>query len=266
MSSAVQNRFIGRLIVGAMSVDGVLDKREREKVARTLDDLGMGELISDVGAAIDEDPGDINLYEDCKSLMDSLGSRSDEVAPLVFRIITDVVASDRFVSAQEATYLSAMARRLGLSTEGAQSIFKQVMAERRGRLEVAGDQISEAINPQLKNLLSFKGAGELVGELSEDSLEDLMHKATDAMREGMSVSFDQMERALTILGLEGKATLQDAEEVWRSTIDNANLKKMADLGETFVSATLSKLTRINEAYKTVLHFHESYKSAKKIVG
>ena len=31
---------------------------------------------------------------------------------------------------------------------------------------------------------------------------------------------------------------------------------MADLGETFVSAALNRITRVNEAYKTILHFHD----------
>ena len=84
MSSASENRSIARLIVGAMTIDGSLDKHEREKVARTLDLIGMGELIAYVGAAIDEDDGTFNLYKECKALIDSLGSDATEMANAYF--------------------------------------------------------------------------------------------------------------------------------------------------------------------------------------
>ena len=256
MSSAKQNRSIARLIVGAMSIDGALGKQEREHVAQTLRQIGMEELVADVGIAIEEDSGDFNMFQDCKSLVESLGSDAPEIVPIIFRVITDVIASDRFVSSQEASYLSAMARKLGVEPERAKQIFKQVMAARRGRLEIAGDAVDEEIHPHLKELLSFQGAEDLVGEFDEESIEELMHSAQDAMAEGAKVSQDDVARAMTILGLDGRAKMEDVEEVWRETIDKLNLPKMADLGETFVSAAINRITRINEAYKVILNFHQ----------
>lgn len=263
MSSAKQNRHIARLIVGAMSIDGSLSRREREKVAATLEQLGMSELIADVGAAIEDEHGDFNMFEECKDLFASLGQDAAELAPMIFRMISEVIASDRFVSAQEASYLSAMAKRLQISTPNASRILKEVMAERRGRLEVAGSQVDEFIHPHLKKLLSFEGAEDLVGELSSDSLEERMHRAQEAMAEGCEISVDDVERSLTVLGLSGGATVEDAEEIWRETIEGLNLPKMANLGETFVTAAINRITQINDAYKTILHFHQHLAQVEK---
>lgn len=259
MSSAKQNRSIAKLIVGAMTIDGSLDQTERKKVAHTLKTIGFGELIADFGAALDEDDGNFNMFQEVKDLVESLGSEAPEVAPLIFRVVSDVVAHDRFVSVREASYLAGMAKRLNLTDKQAQQIFRQVMAERRGRLEISGKDIDEAINANLKNLLSFEGSDEMVGELDEDSLEELMHSA----EEGAQVSKDDFARAMTILGLKTNAKLEDAEEVWRETIDGLNLPKMADLGETFVSAAISRISIINDAYKTILHFHEQASGGSK---
>ena len=62
------------------------------------------------------------------------------------------------------------------------------MASRRGRLEISGNQVDEMINPNLKKLLSFKGAEDLVGELADNSIEELMHNACDALKKGQKVS------------------------------------------------------------------------------
>lgn len=263
MSSAKQNRQIAKLIVGAMAIDGSLSKEEQKKVAVTLDKLGMAELIADVGAAIEEDQGDFNMFQECKDLMTSLGADAADTAPVVFRMIADVVASDRYVSAQEASYLSALGKRLDLSPEMARKILRQVMADRRGRLEVSAASIDESIHPHLKALLSFPGAEELVGELSEDSLEEMMVQAQEAMAEGCDVTLDDVERSLTVLGLHRGATLEEAQQVWRETIDGLNLPKMANLGETFVTAALNRITRINDAYKTIVHFQEHLDRTKK---
>ncbi len=254
MSSAKQNQHIARLIVGAMSIDGSLSKKEREKVAITLDKIGMEELIADVGAALEDDFGNFNMFQECKDLLTLLGAEAQEVTPLVFRIVCDVVASDRFVSAQEATYLSAMAKKLELTDQRATSIFKQVLADRNSRLEIAGNAIDEKIHPHLKKLLSFSGAETLVGKITEGSIDELITTAQD-----QHISVDEVTRALTVLGLSSTAGLDVATEVWKETIDNLNLPKMANLGETFVSAAINRITRINEAYKTVLNFHEKMK-------
>lgn len=246
MSSAIQNRSIARLIVGAMSIDGQLDKKERQKVAAVLETLGMAELIADVGAAIEEDPGDFNMFAECDELLASLGSIADDVAPLIFRIVADVVASDRFVSAQEATYLGALAKKLRLSSDSAQAIFKQVMADRHGRLEISGKSVNENFNPYLKDLLSFAGADFLVGRHYEDIEE---HPPEAPLEE---LSQEEIDRAYAVLGLADTAGMREAEKVWRETIDHLDLPKMAELGETFVSAAINRITRINEAYKIVL--------------
>jgi|GEM_PF-3655651 len=257
MSSAKQNYAIARLIVGAMSIDGSFDKQESEQVASTLNSIGMGELIADVGSVIEEGDYDcINLFEECREIKESLGPDGGDSAILIFRVISDVLASDRFVSEREAAYLSAIARKLGLEAPIARKIFKQVMAERRGRLEISGSEIDETINPHLKDLLSFEGSEGLVGELDSDSLEEMVQMATQSMAEGEAISHDDFARAMTILGLESNAKLEDAEEVWKETISNLNLPRMADLGETFVSAAIQRITKVNEAYKTILHFHQ----------
>ncbi|MCB0323764.1 MAG: hypothetical protein KDD69_09335 [Bdellovibrionales bacterium] len=263
MSTIVQNRHIARLIVGAMSIDGTLGKKERQKLAATLTQIGMAELIADVGIAIDEDDGSFNMFEECKELLDSLGADAEEMAPVLFRIICDVVAADRFVSMQEASYLSAMARRLKLNAEQSKNIFRSVMADRRGRLEVAASGVDELLHPSLKQLLSFEGAEELVGELSQDSLEEMLHQAKEALEEGSDISGDDVRKALAALGLDRTATLDDAKDVWLTTINELNLPKMARLGETFVTAGINRITRINDAYKSVLHFHEHLESSRK---
>ncbi len=251
MSSTRQNRHIARLIVGAMSIDGTLSKKEREKVAATLERIGMGELIGDVGIAIEDDDGTFNMFQECKELTASLGADAEETAPLIFHVICDVIAADRFVSAQEANYLSAMAKRLALTDAAATSIFKQVLAARKSRLEVAASGVDESLHPHLKKLLSFPGAEDLVGRSTEGSIDELINNA-----KGEDISASDVEQALVVLGLPGTAKLDAATEVWKETIDNLNLPKMANLGETFVSAALNRITRVNEAYKTILHFHE----------
>ncbi len=260
MSSAKQNHSIGRLIVGAMTIDGTLSKAERQKVAVTLEKIGMAELIADVGAAIEDDDGTFNMFHECRDLVASLGGDAAEVTPLIFRVVCDVIAADRFVSAQEATYLSAMAKRLNLSDDAATTIFKQVLAARRSRLEVAASGVDENLHPHLKKLLSFQGAEELVGRAGEGSIDEMIVTAQES---GENISVDDVTRALTVLGLSATAGLDDATEVWKETIDNLNLPKMANLGETFVSAAINRITRVNEAYKTILQFHQRLSAPKR---
>lgn len=262
MSSAKQNRHIARLIVGAMSIEGSLSEAERNKVAATLEKIGMVELIADVGAAIEEDDGSFNMFHECKELFLSLGSDARELCPLIFRVVCDVIASDRFVTAQEASYLSAMARRLELEDKLAQGIFKQVLAARKSRLEISANDVDEIIHPHLKSLLSFEGSENLVGRASENSIEEMIQQ-TQARGLGSHVSVDELSRALTVLGLPESSNLEDATEVWKATIDNLNLSKMADLGETFVSAAINRISRVNEAYKVILSFHSRLERVEK---
>ena len=73
----------------------------------------------------------------------------------------------------------------------------------------------------------------------------------------------EVDRALAVLGLSTTASLEEAQAVWNETIDGVDLKAMANLGETFVTAALNRITEINDAYKTVLHVHEHIESAMK---
>ena len=91
----------------------------------------------------------------------------------------------------------------------------------------------------------------------------LLTADTAALAEGCEVSVDDVERSLAVLGLNSTATLEGAEDVWRETIDTLNLPKMANLGETFVSAAINRITRINDAYKTILHFHQHLETVKR---
>lgn len=257
MSSARQNRSIARLIVGAMTIDGSLDRAEREKVARTLDRIGMAELVADVGAAIDEDDGNFNMFAECKELIQSMGSEVIELSPLVFRVVTDVVAADRFVTIREAAYLSAMSKSLNIAVPMARAIFKQSMTEHRGRLEMSGKDIDAEVHPHLKDLLSFPGSDKLVGPAPQDSVDELFHSSSD-----ITVSQEELERSLAILGLDPSARLSDAEAVWKETINNLDLPKMANLGETFVSAAINRISRVNDAYKSILAFHEQVREIR----
>lgn len=260
MGAAKQNRLIARIIVGAIAADGEFDDKEKQKAISTLQKLGMDELIADFGIALDEDDTNFNLFKECSELVESLGSNATEVCPLLFRLIAEVVASDRFVTMSEATYLSSVAKRLNLSNEQARKIFKEVMAKTKGRLEASGKDISETLNPALKDFLSFEGAEEIVGELDKDSLLELLHESKDAAAAGgEKVTIEEVEQSLAVLGLSGNAKLADAETVWKETIANLNLAKLADLGETFVSAAIQRIQTINNAYKIVLQFYNATK-------
>lgn len=259
MGAAKQNRLIARIIVGAIAADGEFDDKEKQKAISTLQKLGMDELIADFGIALDEDDTNFNLFKECSELVESLGSNASEVCPLLFRLISEVVASDRFVTMSEATYLSSVAKRLDLSNEQARKIFKEVMAKTKGRLEASGKDVSETLNPALKDFLSFEGAEDIVGELDKDSLLELLHESKDGTASGEKISIEDVEQSLAVLGLSGNAKLADAESVWKETIANLNLSKLADLGETFVSAAITRIQTINDAYKVVLKFYNATK-------
>lgn len=259
MSSAATNKHIARLIVGAMSIDGELDKAEREKVAASLTKMGMPELIADMGLAIEEDCGDFNLFAEAKTIMDDLGSQAEQLTPAIFRIVCSVVASDRFVSSREASYLCSLGARLQLQTDKSQAIFRSILSENRARLEVAGSGIDEVLNTKLKEFLSFEGAEDLIGAVDEDSLEEMIHNNADSTK----VSHQELKEAMAVLGLKANAKLDDATKVWREAIDNLNLPKMADIGETFVTSALSRLNAVHSAYKKIVAFHEQINMGQK---
>lgn len=258
MSSAKQNHHIARLIVGAMTIDGSLDEHERQEIAQTLIEQGLSELVAYVGAAMEEDQGDFNLYTECDELLACMNNEAGEVMPLVFRLVCDVIAADRFVSERETLYISAMAKRLGLSVLSAQKIFQGVLASHRSRIEISGSKVNEILHPQLKELLSFEGADELVCDAeTAQMMAEADQLKKDSVDSYAGVSGEELQRAFAVLGLTRMATMEACEEVWRETIKELDLPKLARMGETFVSAAIARITRINEAYKTVVRFDET---------
>ena len=181
----------------------------------------------------------------------------------MFEIIADVITHDRFVSVQEATYLALTAKRLELKIENAQQIFASLMKKNRCRLELAGQEIEEIINPSLKELLSFDGAEDLVGEAPEDSIEELLHQAESDLAAKSSISNEDIEAALAVLGLRSTASPDEAEEVWKETIETLDLPKMANMGVTYVAAAIERISKINTACQTIFEFHEFFKNREK---
>lgn len=255
MSIQDRNRSIARLIVGAMSIEGTLGDDERERVAETLRGLGMDALIPEVGLAIEEADGSYNLFEECGVLEENLGHDAKDLVPRVFRIVADVLATDRFVSEQEATYLSAMARKLDLPAEEARRILTEVIHSRRSHIEVAGSSIEESLHPHLKELLSFEGAEEIVGRIEPGSIEALLD---DNRGKNLSpASANDLHAALGTLGLTDNATLEDATLAWREVLERTNLSKLADAGDSFVASAIDRAGKVNAAYQTVKRFFQS---------
>ena len=263
MNRVGRAKHIAKLIVGAMSIDGTLSKEEQAAVAKTLDKMGYQELMAYVKVVIEEDQGDLDLYQECRELIESLEDKTQEVSTIIFRGIAEVIATDRFVSLNEASYLSAIAKGLKLNPQTASNILRQVMAEKHGRLEAAGKDIDEVLHPHLKKLLSFEGADEIVGQLPEDSLENMLTSAKQALQEGSELSFDDLKRAFAVLGLQRTASMDDVQKIWKDTINSLNLPKMAELGETFVTAALHQANDIHNAYKTILAFQSQQEQTQK---
>ena len=256
MSKVQENKHIARIIVGAMSIDGELSKEDQQKVISALQSLGMQELISDFGEALETDFGDFDLFQESKGLLAVLGDKAESSAPVIFRLICNVIVSDRFVSVLEASYLSALAKRLKLGIEKSREIFKSVMIQNRARLEVAPRSIDATVHPHLKELLSFEGADEIVGPHSEDSLEELLEAAKKDSSIEISYSPEDAYKALGKLGLSKTASLEEANEVWQEAIKRTDLAAMARLGETFVAATLLRLTEMTEAVQVLKQVRE----------
>lgn len=257
MSTSKQNRLIAQLIVGALSVDGVPAKEEAMHVAHTLQHIGLEGLIPSVAFVLAEDDAQFNMFACCNELQKSLAQAKNKVqlAEIVFRVISDVVASDHFVSSREAAYLSAIAKRLEIPIENAQRILKEVMAARSGRLEIAGGDVDALLHPHMKELLSFPGAEQLVGEFGEAAFSTYAKNTCLALAEGISVSKDDLGRAYAMLGVPLHSALSKIESTWRNSISEINVAQMADLGETFVSAAINRLKEINDAYKILLQHH-----------
>jgi hypothetical protein len=262
MRSSRENRIIGKIIVGAMCIDGTLNKKEREHVAHILDKKGASELVAYVGTALDDDAGDLDLFRECRELLELLGNKAPSQAPEIFRLVASVVASDRFVSSEEAQYLSALARRLKLSTERSKSILKEIIEEKRGRLEISGEQVDALIHPHLKELLSFCGADEKVGELAENAIEEQLHHAE--FDDTVNISPEDVEKALVTLGLSTTGgTLEEAEEVWKEKMESVKLGQLAYQGPAFVESALAQAQKVHTAYRTLLDFDTMIKSKRK---
>ncbi len=262
MRSSQENRIIGRIIVGAMCIDGTLNKKEREHVAQILTKRGASELVAYVGTALDEDLGDLDLFKECRDLLEHLGGKAQSAAPEIFKLVSSVVASDRYVSAQEAQYLSALARRLKISTEKSKSILKEIIEEKRGRLEISGGQVDALIHPHLKELLSFCGADEKVGALAENAIEEQLHHAE--FDGSIHITPEDVEKALVVLGLSTTGgTLEEAEEVWKEKMEGVKLGQLAHQGASYVGAALEQALKVHSAYKTLLDFDAMIKAKKK---
>lgn len=262
MRSSQENKIIGRIIVGAMCIDGTLNKKEREHVAQILTKLGAAELVAYVGVALDDDFGDLDLFQESRDLLQLLGANAEKATPEIFKLVASVIASDRFVSAQEAQYLSALARRLKLSPFQSQSILKEIIELKRGRLEISGNQVDALIHPHLKELLSFSGADEKVGALAENAIEEQLHHAEfDA---STNITPEDVEKALVILGLSTSGgSLEEAEEVWKEKMQSVKLGQLAHQGVSFVGPALEQALKVHSAYKILLDFDAMIKAKRK---
>lgn len=263
MSKIQENKHIARIIVGAMSIDGELSKDDQQKVITALQALGMQELIADFGNALETDYGDFDLFQESKNLIACLGDTAEARIPTIFKLICNVVVSDRFVSVLEASYLSAISKRLKLPIEKSREIFKEVMVANRARLEVAPKNIDAALHPHLKELLSFEGADQIVGPHSEDSLEELLETAKAEASIEISYTPEDAYNALAKLGLSKTASLEEAREAWVTAIQRTDLIAMARLGETFVLATLTRLSEMTSAYQILMQVREDLETKRK---
>ena len=257
MGKVQENKHIAKLIVGAMSIDGELSKDDQLKVVAALQSLGMNDLVADFGEALETDYGDFDLYQESKELLAVLGDHTESSTPIIFRLICNVVVSDRFVSVQEASYLSALGKRFKLTIEASREIFKSVMVQNRARLEVAPKNIDAMLHPHLKELLSFEGADQIVGPHSEDSLEEMLESARENVENKIEYTTEDVHQALTSLGVSHTASLEEAKEAWLNGLKNTDLMAMARFGESFVGASLIRLSEMTKAYQILVQVRES---------
>ena len=243
---SIENKHIANLIVGAMSIDGELCTEDRSKAISALEAMQMHELVSDLGLAIENDDGDFDLFRESRELINALGKDSSARLADIFKVICKVLSSDRFLSVQEATYLSALTKRFKLELPVAQNILKEVLVLKRGRIEVSAEQIE--MHQGLKELLSFEGSEEIVGAVCEDSIEEQLLSAKETANASLDYSIEDVHSALNKLALPKTASLDEAKQEWMSVVDNTDLKAMAKLGESFVLASAIKVKEATEAY------------------
>ena len=256
MSIPVRNRSIARLIVGAMTIEGAVGPSDRNRLAESLRASGLDSLIADVGIALEDVDSNFNLFEECRILRETLGAEAPTLTPILFRIICDAIATDRFVSEQEATYLSALAKKLELPTDKARKILTEVLYSRKSRIEAAGSSIDEVIHPHLKSLMTFEGAEDLVGPIDPNSIEALIEEQ-QASGKTEQATITELHAALGTLGLTDRATLEDAKTAWREILETTNLSKLSDAGDAFVSAAIDRLSKMHAAFVVIRRFHET---------
>ncbi len=246
---SIENKHIANLIVGAMGIDGELCIADRNKAISALEAMHMHELVADLGQAIENDCGDFDLYKESRELVEVLGKDSTSKLASIYKVICKVLSSDRFLSVQEATYLSALRKRFKLEVPEAQNILKEVLGAKRGRIEISAEQIE--MHQGLKELLSFDGAEEIVGAHCENSIEEQLLSAKDTYNTTLDYSIEDVHSALNKLALPKTASLDEAKQEWMKVVDNTDLKAMAKLGESFVLASASKVKEATEAYQFV---------------
>lgn len=262
MFTKEESKIIARLIVGAATIDGTLNSQEREQLSTALIEQGFTTVVAEVGAALDEDFGDFDIFRDSKKLLDALGSKAPTATPKIFKIIATSITGDRFVSEQEASFLSALSRRLKISTNVAGKILKEILEANKGKLEISGEQVDALIHPHLKELLSFIGSDELVGEIKEDSLDERLFQARKDLDKHQIVSKEEIDKALITLGLNPSSSIDDAKDAWENSLSSINFSKLIFQGINFVSAALTQAKTINDAYAILASADTSLKNAK----
>jgi hypothetical protein len=262
MFSNQEAKIIARLIVGAASIDGTLNTKERELLSSSLIEQGFSTIVAEIGTALDDDFSTFDIFLESRTLLENLGSKSSELTPKIFKIIATSISGDRFISEQEASFLSALSRRLKLSTAQAGKIIKEILEKNKGKLEISGDQVDALIHPHLKELLSFTGSSNLVGEINSDSLEERIYQAKKELEENSSFSKEEIDKALLSLGLNSSSTIEDAKEIWQDTLSSINLSKLIHQGVIFVSSAIEKAKIINDAYELLVKVDKSLHTSK----
>ncbi len=254
MRTVQANKAIATIIVGAMGIDGSLSKEEREQLAKVLSQLGEQALLPDIGVALDNDFGDFDLFRESKALIQSLGTDSNDELQNVFKLVVSVISTDRFVSQDEASFLSALSRAIKISPDRAKKILQEVLTAKKSRIEISGDSVDAMLHPHLKELLSFSGAEEIVGIAPKDSFEEGFIEAGEFSSGDFSE--ENIRKALKTLGLNSFSTPDEAEEAWLEIVNTADLKVLAKQGIDYLIATLSALTKASEAYKLIKRYSE----------
>jgi len=257
-----ESKIIARLIVGAATIDGTLNAQERNQLSTTLIEQGFTTVVAEVGAALDDDFGDFDIFKDSRKLLEALGSKASAATPKIFKIIVTTIAGDRFISEQEASFLSALSRRLKLSTHVAGKILKEILDKNKGKLEISGEQVDALIHPHLKELLSFTGSDELVGEIKEDSLEERLFQARKDLANHEIASKEDIDKALITLGLNPSSSIDDAKEAWENSLSAINFSKLIYQGINFVSSALEQAKTINNAYAVLVSADSTLKNTK----